>query len=232
MTAPAQPSEPARIRVFLVDDHAVVRRGLRGYLELVDDIEIVGEATTGQAALNEIAVLVAAHQAPDVVLMDLLMPGMDGVAATRLLSERHAGIAVVAMTSYSEVERVRGALEAGASGYLLKDAEADDVAHAIRQAHRGELPLGPAVARQLARALTAPAKTTVDMLTDREREVLAVLAQGMSNKEIAHRLHVSERTARTHVSNILAKLGLRSRTQAALSAIEDGLVPPPSRSDG
>ena len=127
---------------------------------------------------------------------------------------------------------MRGALEAGASGYLLKDAEADDVADAVRQAHRGELPLGPAVARQLARALTAPAKTTVDMLTNREREVLAVLAEGMSNKEIARRLAISERTARTHVSNILAKLGLKSRTQAALLAIEVGLVPPPARADG
>ena len=228
MTAPEP--DGGRIRVCLVDDHAVVRRGLRGYLELVEDMEIVGEAADGEAALEMLASLVADGRAPHVVLMDLLMPGTDGVTATRLLTQRYDGVAVVAMTSYSEVDRIRGALEAGASGYLLKDAEADQVVDGIRKAHRGEMPLGPAVSRQLARAFSAPGRAAVDTLTAREHEVLTLIAAGLSNREIAHRLSISERTARTHVSSILDKLGLRSRTQAALFAIQQGLAratPPP-----
>jgi len=153
MTASAPADGP--IRVCLVDDHAVVRRGLRGYLELIADIEVVGEAADGQAAVDMVAALVADGRAPHVVLMDLLMPGTDGVTATRLLTQHCAGVAVLAMTSYSEVDRIRGALEAGASGYLLKDAEAEEVVEGIRKAHRGEMPLGPAVSRQLARAFPA-----------------------------------------------------------------------------
>ncbi|MGR7023655.1 response regulator [Geodermatophilus sp. URMC 62] len=225
MTGPGAGGNP--VRVCLVDDHAVVRRGLRGYLELVEDIEVVGEAADGHTALDVVAALVADGAAPHVVLMDLLMPGTDGVTATRLLTQRYAGIAVVAMTSYSEVDRIRSALEAGASGYLLKDAEADQVVDAIRQAQRGEMPLGPAVARQLARAFRAPGRAARDPLTGREHEVLALLAAGLSNREIASRLSISERTARTHVSNILDKLGVRSRTQAALYAIQQGLAPAP-----
>jgi DNA-binding NarL/FixJ family response regulator len=223
MTSP----EPAgrRIRVCLVDDHAVVRRGLRGYLDLVEDMEIVGEAADGGAALDLVAALIADGRPPHVVLMDLLMPGTDGVTATRLLTERCEGVAVVAMTSYSEVDRIRGALEAGASGYLLKDAEADQVVDGIRRAHRGEMPLGPAVSRQLARAFRAPGRAAVDALTAREHEVLVLVAAGLSNRDIAHRLSISERTARTHVSSILDKLSLRSRTQAALYAIQQGLAP-------
>jgi DNA-binding NarL/FixJ family response regulator len=216
-----------RIRVCLVDDHAVVRRGLRGFLELIEDIEIVGEAGDGQAALDLVAALAADGRAPHVVLMDLLMPGTDGVTATRLLTQRCAGVAVVAMTSYSEVDRIRGALEAGASGYLLKDAQADEVVDGIRKAHRGEMPLGPAVSRQLARAFRTPGRAALDTLTAREREVLGLLAAGLSNHEIAQRLSISERTARTHVSHILDKLGLRSRTQAALYAIQHGQAPAP-----
>jgi DNA-binding NarL/FixJ family response regulator len=223
MTAP-QPDR-GRIRVCLVDDHAVVRRGLRGFLELIEDIDIVGEATDGQAALDLVDALVADGQAPHVVLMDLLMPGTDGVTATRLLTQRCNGVAVVAMTSYSEVDRIRGALEAGASGYLLKDAQADEVVDGIRKAHRGEMPLGSAVSRQLARAFGAPGRAALDTLTAREHEVLVLLAAGLSNREIAHRLSISERTARTHVSSILDKLGLRSRTQAALYAVQQGLAP-------
>jgi DNA-binding NarL/FixJ family response regulator len=226
MTAPEPDGGP--IRVCLVDDHAVVRRGLRGYLELVEGIEIVGEAADGEAALQMVAALVVDGSAPHVVLMDLLMPGTDGVTATRLLTQRYDGVAVVAMTSYSEVDRIRGALEAGASGYLLKDAEADQVVDGIRQAHRGEMPLGPAVSRQLARAFRAPGRAVADALTAREREVLALLAAGLSNREIAQRLSISERTARTHVSSILDKLGLRSRTQAALYAVQQGGAPTPS----
>ena len=156
MTAPEP--DGGRIRVCLVDDHAVVRRGLRGYLELVEDMEIVGEAADGQTALAMVAALVADGAAPHVVLMDLLMPGTDGVTATRLLAQRYDGVAVVAMTSYSEVERIRSALEAGASGYLLKDADADQVIDGIRKAHHGEMPLGPAVSRQLARSFSTPGR--------------------------------------------------------------------------
>jgi DNA-binding NarL/FixJ family response regulator len=221
---PPQP-DLGRIRVCLVDDHAVVRRGLRGYLELVEDVEIVGEAADGQAALDMVAALTAEGRAPHVVLMDLLMPGTDGVTATRLLTQRYDDIAVMAMTSYSEVDRIRGALEAGASGYLLKDAEADQVVDGIRKVHRGDMPLGPAVSRQLANAFRAPGRALLDSLTPREHEVLGLLAAGLSNREIAHRLSISERTARTHVSSILDKLELRSRTQAALYAIQQGLAP-------
>jgi DNA-binding NarL/FixJ family response regulator len=220
--------EPGPIRVCLVDDHAVVRRGLRGYLELVEDIEVVGEAGDGQAALDTVAALVAEHRPPHVVLMDLLMPGVDGVTATRLLTQQYADVAVLAMTSYSEVERIRSALEAGASGYLLKDAEADEVAEGIRRAHRREMPLGPAVSRQLARAFSSTGHAALGTLTAREHEVLVLLAAGLSNREVAARLVIGERTARTHVSSILDKLGLRSRTQAALYAIQQGLAPPPS----
>ena len=222
MTAPEP--DGGRIRVCLVDDHAVVRRGLRGYLELVEDVEIVGEAADGQAALDMVAALVADGRAPHVVLMDLLMPGTDGVTATRLLTQRCAGVAVVAMTSYSEADRIRGALEAGAAGYLLKDAEADEVVDGIRKAHHGQMPLGPAISQQLARAFSTPGRAAADTLTAREHEVLALLAAGLSNREIATRLSISERTARTHVSSILDKLGLRSRTQAALYAIQQGLA--------
>jgi DNA-binding NarL/FixJ family response regulator len=222
MTTPEP--DGGRIRVCLVDDHAVVRRGLRGYLELVDDMEVVGEAADGQAALDLVAALVAQGSPPHVVLMDLLMPGTDGVTATRLLTQRYDDIAVMAMTSYSEVDRIRGALEAGAAGYLLKDAEADQVVDGIRKTRRGEMPLGAAVSRQLARAFSAPGRARVDTLTAREQEVLVLLAAGLSNREIASRLVISERTARTHVSSILDKLGLRSRTQAALYAIQQGLA--------
>lgn len=221
----AQEPDGGRIRVCLVDDHAVVRRGLRSYLELVEDIEVVGEAADGESALGMVAALVTGGRAPHVVLMDLLMPGTDGVTATRLLTERYDDVAVVAMTSYSEVDRIRGALEAGASGYLLKDAEADEVVDGIRRAHRREMPMGAAVSRQLARAFGAPGRSAVDSITSREHEVLSLLAAGLSNREIAHRLSISERTARTHVSSILDKLGLRSRTQAALYAIQQGLAP-------
>ena len=219
--------DPGPIRVCLVDDHAVVRRGLRGYLDLVEDIEVVGEAADGQAALDTVAALVAKQLAPHVVLMDLLMPGLDGVTATRLLTQQYEDIAVMAMTSYSEVERIRSALEAGASGYLLKDAEADEVADGIRKAHRREMPLGAVVSRQLARAFSATGQAALGTLTAREHEVLLLIAAGMSNREIASRLVISERTARTHVSSILDKLELRSRTQAALYAIEQGLTPAP-----
>jgi DNA-binding NarL/FixJ family response regulator len=215
------------VRVFVVDDHTVVRRGLRAYLEMVDDMEVVGEAPDGQEALEGIAGLVAAGQPPDVVLMDLLMPGMDGVTATAAITRRHPEMGVVAMTSFTQADLVHGALQAGAAGYLLKDAEADEVAAAIRAASRGEVHLDPVIAKQLTRALVDPRPRTVSALTEREREVLALVARGLSNQEIADALVISERTARTHVSNILGKLGVASRTQAALLAIREGVAQAP-----
>ncbi len=214
------------IRVFLVDDHIVVRRGMRAFFDMLSDIEVIGEASDGQAALDELAVLDRAGGLPDVVLMDLLMPRLDGVAATAEIRRRHPDVQVVALTSFSEAERVHAALEAGAAGYLLKDAEADELAAAIRAAHDGEVHLDPVVARKLTQLLIAPGHTAT-ALTAREREVLVLVARGRSNREIADELVISERTARTHVSNVLVKLGLASRTQAALWAIREGLAPAP-----
>ena len=221
---------PRPVRVFVVDDHAVVRRGLRGYLETVDDIEVVGEAADGQEALDGIAALVAAGRPPDVALMDLVMPGMDGVTATAAITDRHPQMEVVAMTSFAQADLVHRALQAGAVGYLLKDADADEVAAAIRTASRGEVHLDAAIAKQLTRSLVAPTQQAVTALTEREREVLALVAQGLSNQQIADSLVISERTARTHVSNILGKLGVVSRTQAALLAIREGIATAPPAS--
>jgi DNA-binding NarL/FixJ family response regulator len=218
------------VTVFIVDDHAVVRRGLRAYLEMVDDMEVIGEAADGREALEGIAALGAAGRPPDVVLMDLLMPGMDGVTATAAITERHPEMEVVAMTSFTQADLVQGALQAGAAGYLLKDAEADEVSAAIRAACRGEVHLDAAIARQLTRSLVTPEPRPVNSLTDREREVLVLVAQGLSNQQIADSLVISERTARTHVSNILGKLGVASRTQAALLAIREGIAPAPPTS--
>ncbi len=222
---PSGPEGP--IRVYLVDDHGVVRRGMRAYLEMLDDIDVVGEAPNGEAAVEELGRLAGAGQPPDVVMMDLLMPGMDGIAATGLIRERHPEIEVVALTSFVAQDKVQAALAAGASGYVLKDADADEVASAIRAAHRGEVHLAPAAVRELTKALRAPAPDPeAEPLTDRERQVLALVAEGASNKEIGEALFISERTARTHVSNILMKIGVRSRTQAALWAIREGLASP------
>lgn len=218
----------APIRVLLVDDHAMVRRGMRDFLELHDDLEIVGEAADGAAAI-ELASLVR----PDVVVMDLLMPGVDGIEATARITAAHPGIEIVAITSVIEESRIVAALEAGASGFLLKGVEADELAAAIRSAVSGEVYLDPAVAGIVARrmrtgaggAIGAPktGANTVGRLTARERDVLGGVARGLSNRAIAEELGITERTARTHVSNILAKLGLASRTQAALLAVQRGL---------
>ncbi len=216
------------IRVLVVDDHRVVREGLRSYLELVDDIEMAGDASDGRAALDGLARAKAEDVLPDVVLMDLMMEPMGGIEATGAITERYPGVEVVAVTVVEE-DKVHAALEAGAAGYLLKDAEADEVAAAIRAACRGEVHLDPAVARQLTASLRrGPSATPKDLLTDREREILLLVAQGKANKEIAAELVISERTARTHVSNILSKLDLSSRTQAALWAVREGVAPPPA----
>jgi DNA-binding NarL/FixJ family response regulator len=213
------PSAP--IRVLIVDDHGVVRRGLRGFLDLLDDIDVVGEAENGLDAVEKAAVL-----RPDVILMDLIMPQLDGLSAIAQIKHAQPEIEIVALTSFIEEEKVTTALEAGASGYLLKDADADDVAAAVRAAHNGEIHLDPAVTRLLAQRMRQRklAPEPVEPLTDRELEVLSLLGQGSSNKEIATALNITERTARTHVSNILGKLGLSSRTQAALYAVDKGLV--------
>jgi DNA-binding NarL/FixJ family response regulator len=217
------------ICVLVVDDHRIVREGLRAYLSLVDDIEMVDEAADGYAALDALARAKAGPGLPDVVLMDLLMEPMDGIAATAAIKERYPEVEVVAVTSFVEEEKVHAALEAGAAGYLLKDAEADEIAAAIRSAKRGEVHLDPAVARQLTASLRrGPTADPKDLLTHREREILLLVARGQANKEIAAELVISERTARTHVSNILSKLGLTSRTQAALWAVREGLVPSPT----
>jgi DNA-binding NarL/FixJ family response regulator len=212
------------IRILLVDDHQVVRRGLRAFLDGENDMEVVGEAANGREGLDELERLSAAERGPHVVLMDLQMQPVNGIEATRQIRARHDEVEVVALTSFVEEERIRAALDAGASGYILKDADPDEVAGAVRAAYRGELQLNPAVARQLMNSLNSRPRDSAEGLTEREREILRLVAAGKANKEIAAELAISERTARTHVSNILRKLGLASRTQAALWAVREGLA--------
>lgn len=216
------------IRIMVVDDHTIVRRGLLAYIATVPTFRMIGEAADGEQAL---ALLrdrqTRGEPLPHVVLMDLQMPGMGGVAATEAITETYPEMKVVILTSFGEVERVHAALAANAAGYLLKDADPDEVVVAVRAAAAGDLHLNPAVARRLTRRLAAPS-VGLSALTTREREILTLVAQGQSNRDIAAQLVISERTARTHVSNVLAKLKLTSRTKAALLAIREGLVPPPS----
>ena len=213
-------TDPAPIRVLIVDDHSVVRMGLKMFFDHQPDIDVVGEAADGSEG-----VAMARRLEPDVVLMDLLMPTMDGVTAISRIKAEKPEIEIVTMTSFIEEEKVTAALEAGASGYLLKDAEAEEVARAVREAFAGEVHLDPAVTRLLARRMREKKAEPepVEPLTDREKDVLRLLGHGMSNKEIAGTLFISEGTARTYVSNILGKLGLASRTQAALYAVEHKL---------
>lgn len=206
------------IRVLIVDDHAVVRQGLRMFLALDEEIEIVGEAENGQQAVRSCSDL-----QPDVVLMDLLMPVMDGVSAISEIKAGTPDVEIVAMTSVLEDSSVVGAVRAGAIGYLLKDTRADDLCRAIKAAAAGQVQLAPQAAGFLMREVRAPENP--ENLTDREKDVLILLAQGKANKEIASDLGVGDKTVKTHVSNILAKLGVQSRTQAALHAVRLGLVP-------
>jgi NarL family two-component system response regulator LiaR len=205
------------IRILIVDDHGVVRQGLRMYLALDPELEVVGEATNGAEALR-----LARELEPDVVLMDLLMPVMDGIAATEVIRRELLDVEVIALTSVLEDSAVYGAMRAGAIGYLLKDTQADELCRAIKAAAAGQVQLSPPVAARLLREVPSPQRP--EPLTERETEVLRELASGKSNKEIAAALVIAEKTARTHVSNILAKLGVTSRTQAALHAVRSGLV--------
>jgi len=211
------------IRVFVVDDHEVVRLGLRAFLGATPGIEVVGEAGDGRSALEGLAALAARDALPDVVLMDLVMPEPDGITTTAAVKQTYPGVEVVVVTSFGEAHRVHSALEAGATGYVLKDAEVDEIIEAVRAAHRGEVHLDAAVARVLTRSLVAP-RRGVAALTARERDVLVLVAEGRSNREIGRTLSIGERTVQTHLGNVLTKLELSSRTQAALWAVREGLV--------
>jgi len=206
------------IRILIVDDHSVVRQGLRMFLTLDPELDVVGEAADGAEALRQ------AHELkPDVVLMDMLMPVMDGVAATQAIRRELPDTEVIALTSVLEDEAVVGAVRAGAIGYLLKDTEGDELCRAIKAAAAGQVQLSPKAAARLLREVRAP-DDSPETLTEREIDVLRLLAHGQSNKEIAQSLNLSEKTVKTHVSNILSKLNLPSRTQAALHALRIGLV--------
>ena len=207
-----------RIRVMIVDDHAMVRRGLAAFLKVFDDLELVGEAASGEEAVR----LVAAVQ-PDVVLMDLVMDQMDGSAATRAIRQSCPNVQVVALTSFREEMLVQKALQAGAISYLLKNVSADELAAAIRAAHAGRSTLAPEAAEALVHAANQPPPPGFD-LTARERDVLELLVKGLSNVEIAEHLIVSQSTIKTHVSSILAKLGVTGRTEAVALAIQHHLV--------
>lgn len=205
------------IRILIADDHSVVRQGLRMFLGLDPDLEVVGEAADGEEALR-----LTREIRPDVVLMDLIMPVMDGIAATKIIRSELPDVEVLALTSVLEDASVVGAVRAGAIGYLLKTTEADELRRAIKAAAAGQVQLSPEAAIRLMREVRAP--DSPEALTERETEVLRLVAQGMGNKQIARVLHVGEKTVKTHVSNILAKLGVQSRTQAALYAVRIGLV--------
>lgn len=211
-------SPSPRIRVLVVDDHAMVRHGLAAFLKAFDDLELAGEAASGQAALE-----LCIQLQPDVVLMDIVMPDMDGAAVTRLLRRQSPSIQVIALTSFAEEILVQSALHAGAIGYLLKDVSADALAQAIRDAHAGRATLAPEAAQALVHAASQPPPPGLD-LTERERAVLALMVEGLNNTQIAAKLTVSPSTVKSHVSNILSKLGVASRTEAVTLALRNRLI--------
>ena len=210
-----------RIRILVTDDHAIIRKGIRAMLEIVPDMEVVGEAADGQTGVAQAVAL-----RPDVILMDLVMPEMDGIEAIRQIKVQQPEARILVLTSFAGDDKVFPAIKAGALGYHLKDSDPEELVQAIRQVHRGEASLHPMIARKLLQELARPLEQppTPDPLTQRELEVLRLVAQGLDNQEIADRLVISEATVRTHVSNILSKLHLASRTQAALYALREGLA--------
>ena len=220
------PKPDQTIGVLVVDDHEVVRRGLLEFLGSEPDIDVVGQAAGGAQALDLLAAMQSEGRRPDVIVMDLQMTPLDGIESTRQIRALYGDMKVVALTSFADEERVHAALQAGAAGYVLKDSDADDVAAAVRAAHRGEVQIDALVARRLMASIRHPAEVDhpVSELTSRELDVLRLVAAGKPNKQIAAELAISERTARTHVSRILRKLRLSSRTQAALWAVREGLV--------
>lgn len=210
------------IRVLIVDDHAIVRKGTRALLDTEAGIEVVGEATDGREAVAQ-----AQRLDPDVILMDLVMPGMDGIEAIGAITAEQPEARILVLTSFAADDKVFPAIKAGALGYLLKDAGPEDLVAAIRQVWRGESWLHPTIARKVLQEVSSPASDqppTADPLTKREVDVLQLVAQGLSNQQIAQELVITEGTVRTHVSNILGKLHLASRTQAALYALREGLA--------
>jgi two-component system, NarL family, response regulator LiaR len=207
------------IRIIIADDHAVVRNGLSSFITAFDDFELVGEAKNGEQAVS-----LCEQYRPDVVLMDLMMPVMDGATATRLIRQKYPRVQVIALTSFKEREQVQSAIQAGAIGYLLKDISADELARAIRQAHAGKPTLAPEAAEVLIQAARTPETQLGDDLTEREREVLALMVDGMNNQQIAERLVIGLSTAKSHVSNVLSKLCVSTRTEAVSFALKHGLV--------
>jgi len=206
------------IRVMVVDDHTMVRRGLATFLRAFDDMQLAGEAENGEAAIQ-----LCAEVLPDVILMDMVLPMMDGATATRAIRQQFPQVQVVALTSFKEGELIKNALEAGAIGYLLKDVSADELARAIRAAHSGRATLSPEAAQSLVQTSNQPPAPGLD-LTEREREVLGLMIEGLTNAQIAGRLTVSPSTVKSHVSNVLSKLGVASRTEAVTLALRNRLV--------
>jgi NarL family two-component system response regulator LiaR len=220
MASAGTPPSGDKISVIIVDDHAIVRQGLRTYLDLQQDIEVAGEASNGSEAIT-----LARETLPDIVLMDLVMPNTDGVEATRAITALSPSTRVIVLTSFSEDEKVFASIKAGAQGYLMKDVLPTELVRAIRTVHRGEAQLDPEIARKLMQEFTNPQPTTPKHdLTERELEVLRLIAQGKSNKDISEELVLSEKTVKTHVSNILQKLHLSDRTQAAVYALRQKIV--------
>ncbi|HAS32272.1 MAG TPA: DNA-binding response regulator [Microbacterium sp.] len=212
----------AQLRVFVIDDHQMVRRGLESFLSLVPDFEWVGDAPDAESGIARISELADAGRAPDVVLVDLMLPGMDGAEAAAWLSSAYPDVRSIVLTGFDSADRVPAIVARGGSGFLLKDAAPAEVEAAVRAAARNEFYLDPAVARRVAQR--TPEQSKVERLSARERQILELLGVGLSNQDIARRLHISERTARTHVSSVLMKLGVESRTQAALIAARAGLA--------